>query len=129
MLEERKQKAEEKIKYYNTILEEKEAELKKLTPQRVTRTQKNDLTENNKKIEKLKLVIHNLTNSISALNYRINKNFNIISKGDFKYNKEKKVFLLTEGKNKYFSSKHKRPVINKFLFYSATLRIQINLKF
>jgi hypothetical protein len=34
--------------------------------------------------------------------YRINKNFNIISKGDFKYNKEKKVFLLTEGKNKYF---------------------------
>ena len=34
--------------------------------------------------------------------YRVNKNFNVISEGDFKYNKETKVFSLTEGKNKYF---------------------------
>ena len=34
--------------------------------------------------------------------YRTNKSFDIISEGNFKYNKENKVFLLTEDSNKFF---------------------------
>ena len=78
-LKKRKEKAQAKIKIYNTVIKLKQQELKKIMPQRVTRSQKNNPPNNNQKIEKLENEIKNLENNVSTLNYRIQKQFRGLS--------------------------------------------------
>lgn len=75
LLEKRIEKAKFKIKEYESILKFKKEELKKITPKRVTRSQKKNISND----EKLSNDIKKLENTISALKYRINNKFRDLS--------------------------------------------------
>ena len=74
----RKIKAQEKIKKYKEEIEKLKIKKNKIQSQRVTRSQKSKNINPNKEIEKLEEEIKDLERRISALKYRIERNFKLV---------------------------------------------------